>query len=128
MGTTSREKSPKLREIEQLYPDLTWHYGIPPHQLAKLPRWLKEVYVEALPRLIAHDQLRAIEASSFPHYEETAQRRIHDRWTKYLPERDEPGMKVKTESELAALGAMAGLGVVFEPKPEQVESKEDDDA
>jgi hypothetical protein len=119
MGTTNREKSPKRREIESVYPELTWHYGISPNEVIRMPRWLKHVYLDALPRLIAAEQLRAIEAASFPNHDPQVQRKIRDRWMRFMPNAeadDAGGMKIRTREDLAGFAALAGVGVVFESK------------
>lgn len=104
----------KLREIRELYPLLSWHFHISPLELLVLPGWLKEAYVDALPRLIAQEQLRMIEAAAFPYHEESAQQGIIRNYTKHLPGRGEAPAPRSIE-ELQFLAAASGIAVVIEP-------------
>lgn len=110
-------KSPKRREIENLWPDLTWHYGLGFTELCHMPRWAVELYAEELPRLVASQQMRNIESSSFADLDESARDGIMRRLERSLPE---PEPVVRTFEEMATMAAISGIGVIKEPKPEEV--------
>lgn len=67
-------KSKRREEIEGAYPALTFYYGLSFTQLAQMPRAIMRIYIDALPGLIATEQLRAIEAASYPHLSEDSDR------------------------------------------------------
>lgn len=102
MGTSQAESqrtsSPKEAAEAKLrvYPDLTYYYGLSPRDIAALPKAVKRAYIEAIPRLLALDQLRAIQAASFPKYKAHEQRRIN----KELEKQASKGIK-KPATELA---------------------------
>lgn len=107
----------KLAEVKRLYPRLTFYYGLDPWQIARLPMWLKEVYLEALPALVAEDQLRAMEASSIPHMEDNARQMAGKRWRSQIPWADDNDSAAKPSSheEMAMLAGATGIAFVIEP-------------
>ena len=76
MSRTSESTEPnaKRQEIEELYPVLTYHYGLSFEDLVHMPKWARRMYINALPKLIAETQLRAVEVVSFPHMKDGARR------------------------------------------------------
>ena len=52
------------------FPDLSFHYGLSIDELVKTPRNIISIYLEALPRLLAQEQLSRNEAGAFPHMED----------------------------------------------------------
>ena len=105
----------KRREIEQVYPDLTYYYGLKPDEIAEMPRNLKQLYLDAIPRLQAGEQLRRIEASIYPWIDEKSQQSVQRTWRKHLPESAEDAPKLNPET-MKAMAAMSGIAVVMEPK------------
>src|SRR4051794_38262228 len=72
-----QETSAKLlAEVEQVWPELTYHYGLTFDDLSRMPRWARLIYAKALRRILAEAQLVAVEAASFPYMDKTAQRRM----------------------------------------------------
>jgi hypothetical protein len=51
------------RRVAQ-WPALTFHYGLSPIEIMRMPGWLRREYVEALPKLLAQKRLYAIEAAT----------------------------------------------------------------
>ena len=123
MGTSpDRDETALKQEARAVWPSLAYYYGIPPSEIKQMPRWERELYADALPALLASTQLRAIEAASFAHLDADAQKRIMDRYIDALPEssKAKPQMP-KSKVDFMALGAAAGIGVVFEPKEKKDE-------
>jgi hypothetical protein len=67
------------REIEATWPELTYHYGLSFDELAAMPRWLRMIYVRGLPRILARQQLAALEAAIYPNLKPNARDRMHRR-------------------------------------------------
>lgn len=87
-----------------------------------MPRWARQMWVDALPELIASQQLRAIEAASFPKLTQDSQHAISERYTKALPEESQAKPQAPRDKlEYQALAAAAGFGIVFEPKEKKAE-------
>lgn len=57
-----------LDQWPQLYfwPDLTYHYGIGPERLYRMPRWLIDMYQEQLPRILAEQEIKMANAARAP--------------------------------------------------------------
>ena len=107
------------KEIETVWPRLTREYGLSPNQIAAMPRWLRRVYIEAIPRILAEEQLAAIEVALFPHMKKEDQRSMHRKISRMARvEREEPAAP-KSMEEMQALAAMAGIGVEVVPKDEE---------
>ena len=92
------------------WPHLTYHYGISPVELARLPRWLVRLYVETLPELLAQRQLHALESAAFPHLTDKAREKTLDYW-------QERAYRSETQRQPAPLveraAALAGMGIGF---------------
>jgi len=72
-----RTSSSDLRaEATNLWPALSYHYGLSFEDITRMPRWARRLYAEALPRLRAEDLQLSIEAASYPHMKPAAQRKI----------------------------------------------------
>ena len=97
------------------WPHLTYHYGISPVELARLPRWLVRLYVETLPELLAQRQLHALESAAFPHLTDRAREKTLDYWQEraYSSEGDAPRQQAPLVEQAAALAGM-GIGFVME--------------
>ncbi len=74
--STEEPTSAKREEIATLYPLLTYHYGLSFQEIADMPRWARRDYLKALPKLIAQNQLRAIEVSAFPNMKDGARKSL----------------------------------------------------
>lgn len=59
------------------WPRLTRFYGISPAELARTPNVITRVYIDALGKLEAEEQLSRMQASDFPHLTESARGKIH---------------------------------------------------
>lgn len=89
--------------IEREYPLLSYYYGIPPSEAAVMPRWLRSTYIERLQEILATEQIRAIEAATFPHME-VAARRSTMRRLERIAKIGEQVQKPKTPQDIAAIG------------------------
>jgi len=111
-----------------LWPQLSFHYGLSYTELCSMPRFARELYIEKLPQILALHQLRAFEASAYPHMEDAGRREVFDTVLaaakgEPLPEEIEEqpkprkiqrhGEKSETPSKLKELAA-AGIAVVAE--------------
>lgn len=74
--TDTPSESQAVKEKLAAYPDLTFYYGLSPWEIGLMPNAVKRVYIEALDRLLAQQQLAAIQASAFPNMKKGEQRRI----------------------------------------------------
>jgi len=71
-----RSSSETDAELRLLWPQLTRFYGIGPAELAVTPRNIVRVYAEAIPALVADEQLLRLEASVYPHMKQADARRV----------------------------------------------------
>lgn len=69
--------TPPDRDIAE-WPRLARFYGLSFSELRVMPRAFVTVYRDAYAGLVAEEQLRAIQAASFPNYEEDTQRELYD--------------------------------------------------
>lgn len=72
MSGTSTSRSDRYRH----WPDLQFHFGLTYDELRSMPHARRRLYEEALPRLLAEQQARTIDAVSFPHMKKEAQRKM----------------------------------------------------
>lgn len=129
--------SPLAAEIRANWPALSFHYGLSFRELRKMPRWAREEYSKQLPELLASQQLRAIESTTFPWSDDASRSRIMDglqslqsgaasttspRAAVPAPDESNEGRrgivgipKAKSADEMAMLAAASGFGFVKEP-------------
>lgn len=100
-----------------------------------MPRVVRARYAEALPELLAEEQLRALEAAAFPHMKKGDAQRVQRHYAKQLPHSTErASATVVRPEDLTALGievefsgaAPAVLETTFDPWAEQLEDDDDD--
>lgn len=110
---TSREKERELAEAKlQTYPDLTFYYGITPREIAALPGEVKKAYIEALPRLIAAQQQRAIQAATFSNMKKADQNRIQRDLKRAMQKKHKPRpVEKKTVPDLEKSIHGVGIGL-----------------
>lgn len=108
--TESSTKTARRKEVEGAYPALSFHYGLSFVELAKMPRAIMRIYIDALPELIATQQLRLIEAISYPHLSEDSDRdAIVRRLRRHMGE-DGPAVPTpQTMNEAKNLAMAAGI-------------------
>lgn len=99
--------------FKELYPDLTFHYGLSWYELVKMPNWLKRMYVDALPRLLAEQQLTALQATAFPNMKKGARSSLVRKLERRAKRRTRGEVLAPKKLEEAA--AMAGIGIVKVP-------------
>ena len=101
------------RKVFEAWPQLTYHYGLSPQELVRIPHWLLEIYVDALPDLLMQDQARAVEAASFPHMDKNAQRSVQERIRRSFRKVEDPRpvQALSAEDEMASF---ARMGIGFE--------------
>lgn len=62
------------QNIEATFPQLSFWYGMGWEELARMPRWLRAIYLEALPQLLATQELMLARAASFPYLKDSKRR------------------------------------------------------
>lgn len=67
-------------EVRELWPRLTRFYGLSYEELKRLPRIILDRYTEMMPMLQADEQVRALEASAYPHVDAETARSIYRFW------------------------------------------------
>lgn len=82
METTSSSRL--KQQVERLWPRLSFHYGLSFEELAEMPRWLMDIYLQELPRLLAEQQMAALEASAYPNLKKQDQTRISKRLSRMM--------------------------------------------
>ena len=98
------------------WPRLTRFYGLSPHELVRLPRWLTEYYAECLPGLEAEEMLSAFTVSDFPHAKESDRDRIRRSLRREAAiEVSTSVLDVSTEAGRVVLAGM-GIGIDFTPE------------
>lgn len=111
--TSPTQTSPSadlLKEIEATWPDLSFHYGFSYHDLYQMPRWLRDVYARGLRRLLAQQQLNAIEAASFAYLKDSARQATIRRLQRVVGRQESP-QKPKDRRDMDELAAIHGIGV-----------------
>lgn len=104
-------------EIEQ-WPRLTRFYGIPPRELARTPRWLIMLYLEAIPSLTAEEQLVAFQVSDFPHMEERDRKQVHRQVQRIASGKGEPPAPQQRGVDPSKDGGMlAATGIALKIEP-----------
>lgn len=101
-------------EIRQLWPELTFHYGITPAELKDTPNWMLRIYADALPQLLARQQLGRIEAMSFSNMDDPSRAEVMNRLRQHLPAA--PAPEPKSVGDARGLMAMTGIGMKFVDK------------
>lgn len=71
-----KSSSPVDGELRLLWPQLSRFYGIGPAELAETPRSIVRLYAEAIPALVADEQLMRLEAAVYPHMKQADARRV----------------------------------------------------
>lgn len=104
-------RAAKRREIEREWPQLSYYYGLSFTELAHMPRWLRRAYVRELPRLRARERLAEIETTLMPHMSHEDQRSIMNRLNRAADLPKPPVSRPKTQEEMIAAAAGAGIGV-----------------
>ena len=101
-------------EIERDWPRLTYYYGIQPSELAQMPRWLRNVYIDKLGPIRARERLIAIDEVSFPHMEKEGRRQLVSRLQRIAQSdqlKPKPSKPVSVEE---MQGGLACMGIAVE--------------
>jgi hypothetical protein len=103
------DEAPNRLERYKDYPDLTYWFGLTPEELYVLPRWMRRVYVEALPRLKAEVTVDRINAAMFPKLKKSDRSRTANKLNRVL----NPVEPVKPQGrrDLRQKIAAAGIGM-----------------
>lgn len=99
------------------FPRLSRFYGFSPVELAELPRWMRELYLHAIPQLQAEEQLLSFQASDFPHMDQKDRSKLHRQIMGLAARRDIPeGEQVDTRTQEGrdTIGSL-GFKVVVDP-------------
>lgn len=97
------------REMEELWPLLTYHYGFTPDEIARMPRVLRRAYERALPRILAQQQMSRIEAAAFPNMKKAAQQNTIRRLERRSRFREDAPITAKSDEE--HMRGLVGIGV-----------------
>lgn len=117
---TESDKTARRKEIEGAYPALSFHYGLSFTELARMPRAIMRIYIDALPELIATQQLRFIEAISYPHLSEDSDRdAIVRRLRRHIGEGDPAVPTPQTMDEAKNMAMAAGISFTVVDKDGQ---------
>jgi len=125
VGDEGREH--QLPAIARFYnfPALSFHYSIPPSELAVSPNWLLKMYQDALPALIQAQHLQDMEACAYPYLKEKDAerllRRVHRAADAWPPEEVRRAAAARTRRGAAAPSpqtarmqlAAAGIGMTI---------------
>src|SRR6478609_6565734 len=124
-GRVATKPDPEALSRFQNYPTLTFWYGLSYVDLAAMPGWLRDLYYEQLPGLIAQRQLLGIEVSSFPYMEDSdrssAVRKLQRQAEVADVAAKSPAQIELSPEEYAEHMAGAGIPVYFAPKPDAEE-------
>ncbi len=116
-SSTMTETTRSDLELTELYPLLTRFYGISPRELATWPRQFIQSYAEAVPHLIAREQLLALEVAIFPYMKrEAARQTVQNYKRRGLGSDDAP---------ITDVSAVASLGIAIEGLPESIVNEVD---
>lgn len=107
------------------YPRLTRFYGIPPKDLARMPRKLLLIYAEQLIVLEAEEAILDCLIADWPHQDNSMRQKIRRNFERHANVEDETP-KVDLDSE-AGRQTVAGLGIGIKV-PAAVKSEESPDA
>ena len=104
------------RDRFEVYPDLSYYYGFTPSEISRMERWLKVLYLEAIPRFRAQNLGDAIAAATFRHMKDEDRRSIQRTLNRALvagvsDEAEEKPKTFGTPEEFKDAMAAIGIGV-----------------
>lgn len=102
------------------WPQLTRFYGIPPSELARLPRTIVSLYAEHLRPLIAREQILALEASAYPHLKKGDAQKIARRWERNARSLQPVQHAIAPTDGMTFVQSVNALGIVVEGLEEEV--------
>lgn len=117
-----------------IWPQLTRFYGIPPSELARMPRVVIIKYIEQMGPISSSEQLDALEASVYPHVKQADARRISRRRVREARKLGRgrrrqtaaPAKKEGTAEDLARLmGGLIPVEIVAAPGSQAVSEEAD---
>jgi hypothetical protein len=94
----------------RVWADLAFHYSLTYDELRYMPRAMREMYEQELPRLLAEEQSRLLDVFTFTKMKPEAQRRVTRRLQRTIEERNAPRPTVELSKEDAVKHA-AALGI-----------------
>lgn len=106
-----------LEHIKRTWPRLTRGYGLMPSEIARMPRWLLDVYLEELTRLEAREALEQVAVHAVP----SMRKGDRERFMASLRKQAQVERRVEVAQSLEEYEAnLAGMGiaVVKEPAPQ----------
>lgn len=101
----------RLAQFRSVYPDLSRYYGMGWEEIARMPPWLKKIYVEALPRLKAEEQLAALQAAGFPHMKKSARRTLHQKLSRTARRKRTEPVERPDQSGVEQRAGAVGIGI-----------------
>lgn len=111
-ATTRSDRADEVdpRDRYRSWPALSYHYKMGWEEILRMPRWLRRIYIEELPRLQAESLSSAIDAAAFPHMKKQAQQRVQRRINRQVGERPQK-LKDAPKDKVQALP----IGIKFVP-------------
>lgn len=91
------------REIEEVWPSLSFYYHLSFSELIQMPRWARRIYAEALGGLLAETELMFARASAYPHMKKGAASKYVSELRKLIKRRQRTGERPSVQ-ELAEMG------------------------
>lgn len=117
----TRRRNALLEDLE-LFPDLSFWYGLPFFELVQMPNWALRIYARALSRLKADYEIVHNRASSFAHMRKSAQREVMADLNRRVREGQEPR---RLKSGAAVGAALGGIGFAVDDQRTKPEEKKD---
>lgn len=112
-----------LKEDLELFPDLSFWYGLSFFELVRTPNWVLRLYAQALSRLKADYEIVHNRAASFAHMKKSAQREVMSNLNRRVREGQEPR---RLKSKGAVEFTLGGMGfAVDDQRTKKSEEKKD---
>lgn len=93
------------------FPALTYHYGLSFGELVSMPRPFLELYVKQLPKILAESQLRNIEAATFPHAKQDAQKKLMRQLNREASRGQKHSTNPTAKSPILMRQQLGGIGI-----------------
>src|ERR1051326_2231786 len=79
MTEQSRALPPDAPGYIEGFPALSFHYGFSFEELVRMPRWVRDLYLEKLDELLALEQAHSLDAAAYPDMKDDARERYRKR-------------------------------------------------
>jgi hypothetical protein len=92
------------REVEEVWPALSFYYGLGFIELLRMPRWVRRAYTQQLDQLLAERELMTARAAAFPHLKPSDAR-------EYVNDLRRRVRAPETSGSRPSAGALKGMGI-----------------